>query len=174
MSSDTTQGTRSGLIAPSPLTLPRNHLFSLPIPGFLLGSFRLSSTCMRHLRTLRRQNWDTDTTTQRPCKRVACGRPLRSLSFSFFPASFVVFLFSSSSATNRCFSSSSFTSWARVGEGVEEVRPYGPGLPGFVPTLVYVYGVSRIEKCKRAHKYFFQTFNYRKITVMAVWILHVI
>lgn len=34
-----------------------------------------------------------------------------------------------------------------VGEGVEEGRPYGPGLPGFVPTLVLVYGVSRIEKC---------------------------
>lgn len=34
----------------------------------------------------------------------------------------------------------------RVGEGVEVGRPYGPGLPGFVPKLVLLYGVSRREK----------------------------
>lgn len=33
----------------------------------------------------------------------------------------------------------------RVGEGVEVGRPYGPGLPGFVPKLVLLYGVS-LEK----------------------------
>lgn len=29
------------------------------------------------------------------------------------------------------------------GEGVEVGRPYGPGLPGFVPKLRLLYGVSK-------------------------------
>jgi len=141
VSSDTTQGTQSSLVAPPSPTFPYNHLFSFPI---FLSDYPLSpclfSSCMCHLRMLRRQNWDTDTTTQsidRVSPRVACGWSLRSLSFSSFPASFAAFLFSSSSATNRCSSFSSFTSWARVCEGVEEVRPYGPGLPGFVRWFTY-------------------------------------
>lgn len=36
----------------------------------------------------------------------------------------------------------------RVGEGVEVGRPYGPGLPGFVPKLLLLYGVSRIGKSR--------------------------
>lgn len=36
----------------------------------------------------------------------------------------------------------------RVGEGVEVGRPYGPGLPGFVPKLLLLYGVSRVEKSR--------------------------
>lgn len=161
MSSDTTRGTRSGFIAPSPLPSRTTTSFSspsFPLVSFLAPSSCLSPSCVCHLRMLRRQNWDTDTTTQsidRISSRVACGRSLRSLSFSLFLASFATFLFSSLPATNRCSSFSFFTSWARVVEGVEEVRPYGPGLPGFVPTLVHVYGVFRIEKCERAHRYFF-------------------
>lgn len=105
----------------------------------------------------------------RPCKLESRMWTIPSFSFLLFRPrySFAAFLFSSLSATNRCFSFSSFTSRARVCEGVEEVRPYGPGLPGFVPTLVHVYGVSRIEKCDRAHKHFLQIFNYQEITIMA-------
>lgn len=31
----------------------------------------------------------------------------------------------------------------------------------------FMYGVSCIEKCERAHRYFLQTFNYHEITIMA-------
>jgi len=164
VSSDTTQGTRLGLVAPPPSRATTSFPFlSFPLVSFLALSSCLSLSYVCHLRMLRRQNWDTDTTTQsidRVSRESHVDDP-----FVFFPSpssidSFLAFLFFPSSATNRCSSFSSFTSWARVGEGVEEVRPYGPGLPGFVPTLVHIYGVSYIEKCEHAHRYFFQTFNY--------------
>lgn len=158
MSSDTTQGTRLHRSFSS--TLPRNHLFFLPIlsPGFLLGSFvpSLSVLCVPpSYVTPSELRYRYHDAKYRPRKFESRMWPIPSFSLSLFLASFAAFLFSSLSATNRCSSFSFFTSWARVVEGVEEVRPYGPGLPGFVPTLVHVYGVSRIEKCERAHRCFF-------------------
>lgn len=65
--------------------------------------------------------------------------PIVSLSFSFFLVSFVAFLFASSSLLLLVALPSPPSTLARVGEGVEEGRPYGPGLPGFVPMLVLSY-----------------------------------
>lgn len=87
MSSDTTQGTRPGFLAPSPL--PSRATTSFPSPSFPLVSFLalsscLSPSCVCHLRMLRRQNWDTDTTTQ-SIERVSSESRMWPIpSFSFF------------------------------------------------------------------------------------------